>query len=423
MDSGDKDSRLGAGITTERYSRCPYCLAVFRVRPEKLAVRQGEVRCGACREVFNATWHFVELDEQGRFVPERITATESPAEDSAPIAETSSPSAETVDESIQRPGEDDTPPPEDTATIAESDSGDDSAADWPRFTVLETDDEINSDAVDQGQSADDEVSSRSAPLADSIPDEVETRNVAAELDTSTVESSPDESLGIRSEEASLLELEVAPRSAHGNWFNAEPDSMLERNPFREGRGDSVDNGESTKPASINMHGVDAYIEDRPNPLVGLFWFLVSVGFVFLLGLQVREYFVDRYAQDEQYRPYLSLFCRIAACELPARRDTYRFAITNTRIDLHPEEPGALKITVKLVNQAVFAQPYPELQLTLTDRVGRVVGRRTFSPDFYLTPDDVNVLDSGELGSVEFDLARPHEKAVGFVVDIVRESGV
>ena len=92
------------------------------------------------------------------------------------------------------------------------------------------------------------------------------------------------------------------------------------------------------------------------------------------------------------------------------------------IDLHPDEPGALKITVKLVNQATFAQPYPDLQLTLTDRVGRVVGRRSFSPDFYLQRDAANTLDPGELGSVEFDLARPHEKAVGFVVDIVRESG-
>lgn len=173
-----------------------------------------------------------------------------------------------------------------------------------------------------------------------------------------------------------------------------------------------------KSAAINMNGVDSYIADRPNPLIGFFWFAVCIGFLVLLGLQVKLYHVERYAQDEKYRPYLSLFCRVAQCELPPRRDAYRFTITHTRIDLHPQQPGALRITVKLINQATFAQRYPDLQLTLTDRVGRVVGRRTFSPDFYLGERPGNNLDAGELGSVSFDLARPHEKAVGFVVDVV-----
>lgn len=214
----------------------------------------------------------------------------------------------------------------------------------------------------------------------------------------------------------------APRaSGQGKWFHIDPDARVEKNPFRSMSGPldepsrNVDGG-----GAINMNGVDDYIVDRPNPLATFFWFVIALGFVFLLGLQVRTYFVERYAQDERFRPYLSLFCRVAACELPVRRDTYRFAITHTRIDLHPDEPGALRITVKLVNQAPFSQPYPDLQLTLTDRVGRVVGRRTFSADFYLPERKENLLESGELGTVEFDLASPHEMAVGFVVDIVRE---
>jgi len=206
-----------------------------------------------------------------------------------------------------------------------------------------------------------------------------------------------------------------------NWFNAEPDSLLDNNPFSTGDTASTESAEDQKPSLINMSGVDHYIADQPNPLVNIFWSLVSIAFVILLGLQVKYFFVEKYAQDDRYRSYLGLFCKIAQCELSPRRDAYRFTITNTRIDLHPEEPGALRITVKLLNQAKFTQPFPELQLTLTDRVGRVVGRRTFEPEFYLAVAQRRQLASGELGTVTFDLAHPHEKAVGFVVDVVTKT--
>jgi predicted Zn finger-like uncharacterized protein len=35
-------------------TRCPHCQTAFRVTSEQLKVRQGKVRCGACREVFDA---------------------------------------------------------------------------------------------------------------------------------------------------------------------------------------------------------------------------------------------------------------------------------------------------------------------------------------------------------------------------------
>ncbi len=34
-------------------TRCPYCHTQFRVTPQQLTLREGMVRCGACREIFN----------------------------------------------------------------------------------------------------------------------------------------------------------------------------------------------------------------------------------------------------------------------------------------------------------------------------------------------------------------------------------
>lgn len=41
-------------------TRCPNCETSFRVTPEQLKARQGQVRCGACQHVFNALESLVE---------------------------------------------------------------------------------------------------------------------------------------------------------------------------------------------------------------------------------------------------------------------------------------------------------------------------------------------------------------------------
>ncbi len=172
------------------------------------------------------------------------------------------------------------------------------------------------------------------------------------------------------------------------------------------------------PSQIRVNQLEHHTNPDSNLLGTLLWLAVSVGFVVLFGWQVKYFFVEKYAQDDDYRRYLTAFCKVAACQLPPRHDPSRFTLTHTKIDLHPRTPGALRVTVKLVNEATFAQPYPDLRLTLTDRDGRVVGRRAFSPRHYLAAGQPNALGSGELGVVRFDLARPHEKAVGFEVNVL-----
>ena len=41
-------------------TRCPACQTVFRLRPEQLHARRGEVRCGHCFHPFNAIEHTLE---------------------------------------------------------------------------------------------------------------------------------------------------------------------------------------------------------------------------------------------------------------------------------------------------------------------------------------------------------------------------
>jgi predicted Zn finger-like uncharacterized protein len=45
----------------EQYTRCPGCQTIFRVTPEQLALRGGQVRCGHCRAVFDGNAQLISL--------------------------------------------------------------------------------------------------------------------------------------------------------------------------------------------------------------------------------------------------------------------------------------------------------------------------------------------------------------------------
>ena len=61
----------------EQYTRCPGCATVFRVKPEQLALRAGQVRCGHCKTVFDGVAQAVSL------APSRATRNDPPLDESA----------------------------------------------------------------------------------------------------------------------------------------------------------------------------------------------------------------------------------------------------------------------------------------------------------------------------------------------------
>jgi len=62
----------------EKYTRCPGCATVFRVKPEQLALRAGQVRCGHCKTVFDGVAQAVSLA-----APARTGRAEPPPDEAA----------------------------------------------------------------------------------------------------------------------------------------------------------------------------------------------------------------------------------------------------------------------------------------------------------------------------------------------------
>jgi predicted Zn finger-like uncharacterized protein len=53
-------------MTDQQFTRCPGCFTVFRVTPQQLEIRAGQVRCGHCKTVFDGNAERVSLAPRPR---------------------------------------------------------------------------------------------------------------------------------------------------------------------------------------------------------------------------------------------------------------------------------------------------------------------------------------------------------------------
>jgi len=94
---------------------------------------------------------------------------------------------------------------------------------------------------------------------------------------------------------------------------------------------------------------------------------------------------------------LELVCQQVECRYNGPVDVDRIQLVSRDIRDHPTRPDALMIKATLVNKAPFAQPFPDMEITLSpfaqpfpdmeitlsDLTGAVVARRRFQPREYL----------------------------------------
>lgn len=145
----------------------------------------------------------------------------------------------------------------------------------------------------------------------------------------------------------------------------------------------------------DLHDEPIYLDDEPRRprrrrRSGLWALLCLIAAAALAG-QFVYYNFDALARDERTRGWLETTCLLAGCQLPARVDTELLRSSNLLVRAHPEFPNALAIDAMLYNRADFSQPFPVLRMRFTDSQGREVATRRFRPDEYL---------SGELAGAE-----------------------
>ena len=91
-------------------------------------------------------------------------------------------------------------------------------------------------------------------------------------------------------------------------------------------------------------------------------------------------------------PVISVFCQVTGCvPAQAKKDVSQLQIMRERLYPHPEIENALVISIDVVNNSIYKQPLPILDVRLLNAGNETVGER----DFGVT--DYQVVDSSEPG--------------------------
>ncbi len=439
------------------YAQCPNCEIVFSVRQEQLEVRQGLVRCGRCREVFNAAWNLIDrLPDHGHagavsepapppvMPPAAGDSDDAPrsSRNSAPVRDDAPPVADDLGRSPLSP----LPPlvQEDLPTSVDLDD----LTTW--FNAFES--ELDQPEVDDAASAE-------PPAAVELPEDL-ARLLDDRGDDADAAGGPVAGALLAQPHASPEPPRVAPTptppaGAEGHrpprpeapTIPPRPERRQrkpDRPQRRSRRADALAGEEAAAstprptastaagrrarrrrrvPLAANLAGGQRVPRRilagmRPTPM--LTWSLVGVLSVLALSAQLVAFYKDDLARVDGLRPVASLLCAVAGCRLAPRSDPDSIEIVETRVLPHPDTPGALRVRASFVSRADFAQPYPFVQVTLTDKIGNIVGRRTFSPQQYLMPErrSETTLSPNVIEIVSLDLAQPDETAVGYEIELV-----
>ena len=320
---------------TTLYTRCPGCATIFRVSPQQLALREGQVRCGHCRAVFDAHRERVSLDAPGgddddhdELAAGRPTVTLRSAEALQPVEpkgeKASTEPAETVPSPVET-GQAPAAPveteqvPVAPAGTAEDEPSADSATTDIATTDIATTDTAPTDAVTTVSSA-------------------ETMASADEAETSIGETA--------TSEPALAPIRIDDVDLRASRFEWKP-----RKPLRE----------------------------RPTSLYAT---AIVVLVLALMAQALFEYRDALAAHASFTRPVLQAACSAFGCDVGPLRDAAALSIDASDLRADPAHKGLLELSATIRNRAAYPIAWPYLELTLTDVSERVVARRAFPPPEY-----------------------------------------
>ncbi len=150
--------------------------------------------------------------------------------------------------------------------------------------------------------------------------------------------------------------------------------------------------EVTEPYDTNLISAPITIEDltsndkfakrktKPN-----YWLVIlSVLLAILAGLQtVYAKRTQIAAEHPQYKPYLMQACEALKCEIPLPANLDLLTVDDSDMQEDENHQNVIKFSSLLINNAHFAQMYPNIELTLTSTDDQPVLRRLIKPAEYL----------------------------------------
>lgn len=384
-------------------TRCPHCRTVFRINTEQMRAHNGMVRCGSCRQIFNAVDHLDYIDA-GPPVQPQIAAQTLPQAAGQAAAQTAAPPRPAVPSAAVAqartvPGPAVAPAPATAASAAASSAA--SAAALSGAAVSHAARSPNAAAAAA-------LSAAAAPGtgAEHAPASASTRSArdeAAKPRAVEVPPAPEARAERRArparapvrtaEEASIAvdTLFAAPPGESDEDYDApfEEDDPVFLRPVPEGR---------QRAARVALRTACALLA----PLL-----LLQLALMYRTVLMARV---------PELRPALSAVCEVLSCgaEWPMRPE-YLAVVSS---ELQGIAGGnAMEFNAVIRNRADFPMALPAVELTLTDTFDHTVGRKVFMPGEYQivgAAGTAGFLEAGADLSLRLLFQPPTASVAGFV---------
>ncbi|MEW8390276.1 MAG: DUF3426 domain-containing protein [Candidatus Thiodiazotropha sp.] len=432
------------------FTQCQHCLTMFRITPEQLKAADGKVRCCQCNNVFNALLNLMESptpftnNDTIQDEPHPALQNGTPVgADSAAAGEESAPAEFAVESGLVSDSEveksldalaDDQPPIQRLSeeSILEVD-GQNPEEDSQSQYILEQDDGLETEPDYFAGGTESQMSElldrdSASLLLEGRGDEEKLAEVIslesvdkAFPDTDQAESADQASAQQREQETlaeeTSPELETLAEETSPEQEPLAEQASPEQNPAQAAE------EESHPQASMDEVSRFTFEEDYEAPQPNRYrryWILGALLLLIPLAGQVAWYSRDRLVSHELGRQILQGLCAVAGCEVPIRRDTEQIIISERALTAHPEKEDVLSLKLEMVNAAAFQQPFPRLQLSLYNDLGKLIARRTFLPHEYKSDPDRNqrMMPKLKAVQVELELLDPGDEVTGFKFDFL-----
>lgn len=155
-------------------------------------------------------------------------------------------------------------------------------------------------------------------------------------------------------------------------------------------------------------------EPVATPRNGVWWAASSVLALLLLA-QVAWAEQARWDGQTKMHAWLTQLCARVGCQPPHYQDHTQLQLVSRDIRPHPSVDDALVISATLRNNAALPQPFPVLQITLSDLDEKRIAMRRFQPREYIRDSDVRDagLPPGASASLALEVIDPGQDAIAF----------
>lgn len=344
-------------------TRCPACQTVFRLRPEQLHARGGEVRCGHCFHPFNALEN--RLAAAGDAPAARPPAASPPGTPPRPdpLLDFDLPEIAPA-QPIRAPAP--TPDVDDDWLLSGAPerivpSPQIRAQEHPEAAFhsgLEARPEAADETPEPARSFPEVMRSgrRAPPAADPPAAAVSFHDEPFHDDPATAPAGP-----------------IAPPAA------ATSGAVARHGP--------VDHDDlAAEPDLAHLDATYGKPHTATHPLLRALATLVALALGALLAVQGAYLYRMEIARAlPGLRPLLNEACARAGCTVPYPRDAESIAIEASDLQAEPGRPGHYLLQATLNNRAAYPQQWPQLELTLTDAGDNPLSRRVLSPADWLPP--------------------------------------